>query len=63
MAFSNMKFDHLPSNPYLTIVLDIIRKGIGQCAKHLNVSDNEDLKNQLLADTFNSLGTRISKGL
>jgi len=57
MAFRKMQFDHLPSNPNLNIVLDIIREGICRCAHKLNISDNEDLKNQLLADTFNSLGT------
>ncbi|NOQ26801.1 MAG: hypothetical protein GQ564_15685 [Bacteroidales bacterium] len=56
-----MQFDNLPSNPYLNIVFDIIRKGIISCVSKLNNSDNEDLKNQLLADTFNAIGTVSEK--
>jgi hypothetical protein len=52
-----MQFDNLPSNPYLNIISELIRKGITQCVSKLNNSDNEDLKNQLLVDTFNTIGT------
>jgi len=52
-----MQFDNLPSNPYLNIVSSIIREGIIQCIPKLNNSDNEDLKNQLLTETFNKIGT------
>ncbi len=52
-----MQFDNLPSSPYLTIVTNIIREGIAICTPKLNNSDNESLKNQLLADTFNKVGT------
>jgi hypothetical protein len=61
MVFRNMQFDNLPTNPYLDIVLNIIRKGTTQSIAKLNVNDNEDLKNQLLADIFNVLGTANEK--
>jgi hypothetical protein len=56
-----MQFDNLPPNPYLNYLLNTIRQGISQSLLKLNASDNEDLKNQMLADTFNTLGTTNEK--
>jgi len=56
-----MQFDNLPDTPYLNIVLDIIRNGIKQGILKLKISENEGLKNQSLADTFNYLGTTNEK--
>jgi len=61
MVFRSMQFDNLPANPYLNIVFDIIRQGIAQSITKMTVSDNEDLKNQLLSDIFNILGTKNEK--
>ena len=61
MAFRSMQFDNLPVNPYLDIVLNIIRQGTAKIITKLNVSDNEDIKNQLLTDIFNVLGTANEK--
>lgn len=52
-----MKFDNLPTSPYLNIVFSIIRNGIFKSSSRLKVSDNEDLKNQILVETFNYIGT------
>lgn len=52
-----MRFDNLPTTPYLNIVFSIIRKGIIKSSSKLKPSDNEGLKNQMLAETFNYIGT------
>jgi len=56
-----MQFDHLPPSPCLNIVLDIIRNGIKKCSNKINVLDNEGMKNQIVADTFNVIGTTNEK--
>lgn len=56
-----MQFDNIPVSPYLNIVLEIIRNGIKQSVSKLEPSENEGLKNQFLADTFNYLGTTNEK--
>jgi hypothetical protein len=52
-----MQFDNLPTSPYLNIVFSIIRNGIITNLPKLKAIDNEDLKNQMLTETFNYLGT------
>lgn len=56
-----MQFDNLPDSPYLDIIFNIIRSGILQSLSKLKSSDNESLKNQLLTDAFNYLGTTNEK--
>lgn len=52
-----MKFDNLPTSPFLNIVFGIIRNGITTSLQKLKATDNEDFKNQILTETFNYLGT------
>ncbi len=52
-----MQFDNLPTSPYLNIVFSIVRNGILMSLPQLKSSDNEGVKNQVLAETFNYLGT------
>jgi hypothetical protein len=56
-----MKFDNIPAPPYLNLVLDIIRNGINLGAAKIKIRDNEGLKNQALAETFNYFGTTDEK--
>lgn len=56
-----MKFDNLPKNPYLDAVLNIIRQGIIQSKNRLIKADREDLKNQILSNIFNVIGTTDEK--
>lgn len=57
MVFDNLK----PDNPYIGIVKDIIRQGIVLEKNKLKLKNNEELKNQKLAERFNVLGSRNEK--
>ena len=57
----DMQFDYVQPSPYLSIVLDIIRKGIACEKGNLRAKDNEDLKNQKLSEAFNIIGSQNEK--
>lgn len=57
MVFDNLK----PENLYLGFVKDIIRRGIAKEKGNLKLKDNEDLKNQQLAEVFNIIGSQNEK--
>lgn len=56
-----MHFDNLPRNLYVDMILDIIRKGIEHGKGKLKIHDNENKKNQHLAEVFNLIGTLNEK--
>lgn len=54
MVFDNMK----PKNSYIRVVREIIRQGIELEKIKLKLKDNEELKNQQLAEIFNVIGSK-----
>ena len=58
-----MQFDNLPSSRqvYLDLTLEIIRKGICVEINKLKRKYSEDIKNQILTERFNIIGTTNEK--